>query len=60
MRPILFSCLALTLVSLAIYSIHSFYSAGSYGVFSPVSWNPTAQSQPAYPVASIGDVFRKF
>ncbi|NCE83701.1 hypothetical protein [Pseudomonas sp. Q1] len=58
MRSILFSCLALTLVSLAIYAIHSFYSLGSYGGFSPVSSTLTAQPYSAYPVASIGDVFR--
>lgn len=58
MRPILFSCLAVTLVSIAIYSIHCFYSMGSYGVISPVSSNMTVRPHPDYPVASIGEVFR--
>ncbi|WP_428632136.1 hypothetical protein [Pseudomonas sp.] len=60
MRPILFSCLAVTLISLAIYSIHSFYSRGSYGAFGSAVSRHVAVSQPNYPVASMGKVFRSF
>jgi len=60
MRPIVFSCMTVTLVSLAIFSIYSFYSTGSYGAFSAVSSTLPARAQPGLPVASIGDVFRKF
>ncbi|AZC95843.1 hypothetical protein C4K22_3186 [Pseudomonas chlororaphis subsp. aurantiaca] len=57
MRPFLFSCLAVTLVSLAVYSIHSFYSLASFG---SVASGAAASSPQNYPVASIGEVFRNF
>ncbi|AZD54891.1 hypothetical protein C4K19_3104 [Pseudomonas chlororaphis subsp. aurantiaca] len=57
MRPFLFSCLAVTLVSLAVYSIHSFYSLASFG---SVASGVVASSPQNYPVASIGEVFRNF
>lgn len=57
MRPFLFSCLAVTLVSLAVYSIHSFYSLASFG---SVALGAAAGSPQNYPVASIGEVFRNF
>lgn len=60
MRPFLFSCLAVTLVFLAVYSIHCFYSLGDNGVFSPVISNLVTPSHPSYPVVSIGEVFRRF
>ncbi|WP_434674488.1 hypothetical protein [Pseudomonas sp. R1-15] len=60
MRPIVFSCLTVTLVSLAIYSIYSFYSTGSYGAFSAVSSTLPARAQPGLPVASIGGYSASF
>ncbi|SFQ28762.1 hypothetical protein SAMN03159489_03103 [Pseudomonas sp. NFPP07] len=57
MRPFLFSCLTVMLISLAVYGIHSFYSLGSFG--SVVSSGITSPAQ-NYPIASVGEVFRNF
>ncbi|MCB2253839.1 hypothetical protein KTQ74_18170 [Pseudomonas chlororaphis] len=57
MRPLLFSCLAVTLVSLAAYSLYSFYSLAAFDSAAPTR---VASAPQGYPVAGIGNVFRGF
>lgn len=60
MRPFLFSCLAVTLISVAVYSIYCFYSIGSFGAWGSAISSLVASSQPNYPLAHFGEIFRNF
>ena len=59
MRIIFFSCLTVTLITLAAYAIH-FCTMGSLGALDSAMTSRVASSQPNYPVASFDSAFRGF